>query len=494
MDPIQLLTDEPENPRRRKLAPPTDYSSRAVKIRLFSLVVGLMLLLVLMTEARKPERWAWMGFDEYGQLASAQSDEASAENSDDQERDFRERSTDPAGSQAGNLTDNSENPQQDGSGATGSREEVQKKQGLPLSLRFEQTFWQEVFAGLTTPEQKQLFSLLRSLKIGGAYSETERSEYLELLTSIDQAVNAGSLRALADAAKVDGEEAKIEATQAVVRITQEWGEKLLPYLRSSVTKDLDMLDIDPARIAMWESKFENAMLKIVQDRTEVLRVSDSPAWLVIWSWILEDSSRRHRPVTHYQLSSQPEIYRGEAVEVSGNLRLIEKVEMVKNVLGVKEYYILWIRGKEAGQTPLCVYALQLPPGAEEPTDRFTPVDWDIRVKGFFYKVRTYVNNKNEIAECPLILAGRPAVIARPIIAVSEDQLMSHSWIWWVIIGIMALSAAAAARIVYQSSKMKVYSPMRRGSASMGDELKNLESNSEILSTRDRIAELEKNDP
>ncbi|MEC9093368.1 MAG: hypothetical protein VX438_11715, partial [Planctomycetota bacterium] len=40
-----------------------DFSTRAVKIRLFGLVCGVMLVLVLMFEARKPQNWDWMGFE-----------------------------------------------------------------------------------------------------------------------------------------------------------------------------------------------------------------------------------------------------------------------------------------------------------------------------------------------------------------------------------------------------------------------------------------------
>ena len=43
----------------------TNFTTRAVKLRLFGLVCGVMLVLVLMFEAKKPENWAWMGFTEF---------------------------------------------------------------------------------------------------------------------------------------------------------------------------------------------------------------------------------------------------------------------------------------------------------------------------------------------------------------------------------------------------------------------------------------------
>ena len=41
---------------------PTGFSSRKVKLKLFGLVCGVMIVLVLMFEAKKPENWNWMGF------------------------------------------------------------------------------------------------------------------------------------------------------------------------------------------------------------------------------------------------------------------------------------------------------------------------------------------------------------------------------------------------------------------------------------------------
>ncbi len=49
---------------RRSVGPPRDFTSRAFRLRLMSLFAALVLVVVLMQEAGKPERWAWMGFDQ----------------------------------------------------------------------------------------------------------------------------------------------------------------------------------------------------------------------------------------------------------------------------------------------------------------------------------------------------------------------------------------------------------------------------------------------
>lgn len=61
---IQLQIDEDDEPlAQRPLGPPPNYQSRGFRLRLMTLFAALVLVLVLMKEAGKPERWAWMGFD-----------------------------------------------------------------------------------------------------------------------------------------------------------------------------------------------------------------------------------------------------------------------------------------------------------------------------------------------------------------------------------------------------------------------------------------------
>jgi len=74
---IQLHIDDEEPLKRRPLGPPPDYQSRGFRLRLMTLFAALLLVLILMKEAGKPERWAWMGFDRaVPQADSGQGDSA----------------------------------------------------------------------------------------------------------------------------------------------------------------------------------------------------------------------------------------------------------------------------------------------------------------------------------------------------------------------------------------------------------------------------------
>ena len=62
---IEIQTDESED-GPHKLAKPVEFNSKGQRTRLLVLVSSLMLVLIGMNEARKPENWAWMGFDRNG--------------------------------------------------------------------------------------------------------------------------------------------------------------------------------------------------------------------------------------------------------------------------------------------------------------------------------------------------------------------------------------------------------------------------------------------
>lgn len=72
---FQLKIDDDEPLQRRPLRPPPDFQSRGFRLRLLTLFAALVLVLILMQEAGKPERWEWMGFDRAApQVGSNQED------------------------------------------------------------------------------------------------------------------------------------------------------------------------------------------------------------------------------------------------------------------------------------------------------------------------------------------------------------------------------------------------------------------------------------
>lgn len=57
---VRFLRDTPRDATKNAIAPPKNYFSRRVQYQLLALVFTLMLVLVLMQEAAKPQTWAWL--------------------------------------------------------------------------------------------------------------------------------------------------------------------------------------------------------------------------------------------------------------------------------------------------------------------------------------------------------------------------------------------------------------------------------------------------
>ena len=77
---FQLKIDDDEPLQRRPLRPPPDFQSRGFRLRLMTLFAALVLVLILMQEAGKPERWEWMGFDRAAPQGDARQSDVVGEN------------------------------------------------------------------------------------------------------------------------------------------------------------------------------------------------------------------------------------------------------------------------------------------------------------------------------------------------------------------------------------------------------------------------------
>src|SRR4051812_25609756 len=49
-----------QNDKKKRLKPPPDYSSRRMQWRLLAAVATLMLIVILASEIRNPDRWKWL--------------------------------------------------------------------------------------------------------------------------------------------------------------------------------------------------------------------------------------------------------------------------------------------------------------------------------------------------------------------------------------------------------------------------------------------------
>ncbi len=450
-------------------------------MRLFALVGGLMIVVILMSEARKPERWHWLTlFGQNGNKQPLVAEPWTVQDSDGKNGSPAQQEPVTPEPVAGQDTSTEQDPTASGVQASPGR-----------SLRSEQDFWRDVFLELPREDQKAFFGLLRDQDSGAIYTPADKEKLLDLLDRVDQNVQSHLLQVIQTATQSNGTESGVPVTQPLLDITKPWTDKTLPYLRSTVRKDLEMLDFDRAQLALLRSYFENAMLSLIEDHGQLLSPIEGPGWLVVWDRVLKDKAGKYRTVTHFDLSSQPETYRGEPVEIDGMALLIERVTMAKNILGVEEYYVIWVRSDEIGKTPFCVYTLELPPGTESFAARRVSVKWKVKIDGYFFKIRTYVDQQSKVGECPMILAR--SCISLPVPVTASNDEFQWKVPWWFIAAMLSLLAALAigiAKAVYDSSKARRYKPSPEFEMQLKSGLKKLASDPDIQSDRERVANLE----
>ncbi|MBX3417467.1 MAG: hypothetical protein KF851_07700 [Pirellulaceae bacterium] len=528
MERIEIQSDEDSQNifDRRPIVQSADTSPKTAWRKLISLLISLVLVVVLMGEASKPENWLWMGFNRDGKLPAQKTDSASPmvpkksggtgseENSDSRTLSIRmtrdesgemepaaaadskpdRQPQDPsAARQETEGTKDSESPlpsestslvqPQDAEEAT-AEQRGEASSTPPGSLRAARQFWGTVFTALSNQDKRRLTSLIFDLKKGAHYDQKSAQSMLEMLDQLDAAAQSRSLTILQSLTGSDSQTADHTA-----EILREWNQELLPYLRGTITKDLSTMDVEQAELAVWESHIESAALSVVRDLSEVHRPEEGAAWIVNWMRLLKDPSLNFKSVTIADLNRQPEAFRGQPVTLTGTCVGIERLNLINPYLGTDTYYILWINPGDGDRNVFCTYTLKLPEGIDPPTETFAKANFDVRIKGVFHKNRSYTGSEGQIETCPLVLAEQATIIFRPVV---EDSLRMPAW-FLPLMGVILFTAALAALFsVYRSTQHKTYPPGRGYSRlRLGDDLDDLQNDPSIQTPQERLAEFEK---
>jgi hypothetical protein len=489
---IEIKEDNQPVIPRRKLNPPIDYSSRAVRRRLFMLVASFFLILFLMREVRKPERWQWMGFDKNGrQIVTATEANPSAPteapSTSTTEADFVETPgitirMNQESLESKNTPSIPSTPQ---AGELPQVAQTEQKQDRE-SLRGVRDFWKAVFLKLDNKQQQNLIALFYELVQGQSYDDATADKMRAMLDQLDSVAKAQSLSELEALQNTNS-----PLADQIVASTREWDQSFLPFLRGAIDKDMTTLELDKSAFGIWQSHIESAALTRIRDKSEVYRPDEGAAWLVNWTRVLKDSGGSYKPATSFDLSTQPEAYRGQAVEISGTVAGVERYLMVKNALGIDCYYILWIVERKPEFPMVCVYTLKLPEGIEPPKENYARADFDVKVKAHFHKLRNYVGSEEQIETCPMLFANQAQIVFRPVV---ESTWRIPFWFMPAIGVILLCSAVAALVSVYRASQHKVYPAVYSKSRLRLDEsLDELKNDPSIKTVKEQIAELEKED-
>lgn len=145
------------------------------------------------------------------------------------------------------------------------------------------------------------------------------------------------------------------------------------------------------------------LLAPVQDDKRLLS-SENPGFYALLA-LLRDTDPKELAkysrgvVPFIQLYQQPEVYRGEVVEVRGKVHRAIKTKPALNENGIKEHYQVWIEPDDR-HDPVAVYCVELPPNFPD-GDKLSE---RIELTGIFFKRWAYLWGNGELHSTPLMLA------------------------------------------------------------------------------------------
>ena len=190
-----------------------------------------------------------------------------------------------------------------------------------------------------------------------------------------------------------------------------------------------------------------------------------------------------------QLAGQPNSYRGQWIEVQGQIRGLEKIALAKDhILGIDAYYVYWVKPTDSNRTPYCVYSADLAADLEEPGNQFLNVNVDTRITGLFFKLRTYEATNNQVETCPLIVAD--SIVVKKNVAANADQptWSPPGWLIGLFFVGMPILAIAMAAGVYRSTQTNQRHKFHLAERE-DQNLNELASLSGIKSEREKLREL-----
>ncbi len=413
--------------------PPPDYLSRSVQRKLLLLGGLLFLVLLMMQEARKPERWHWLWALQEPTAAVPQ----------DELPDTRVREADRRGEgrfDQGPLV-HVQPEEADASPPSLPEAEQDVPPGQPqptAKQRAERDAWAQQWNSLSGDERDVLMRGLRQGRLGEPLPADDDDAWQELMTALDQ----GWQRYLETArAAISGEDtgltdAERQAWTGVIdELDAEWQHDVSPALTALNPAQPPSEEVQTV-LRELQTALDAMLLHTIADNT-VFRPSEKD----IWFRLLEDLAVRdpHElrddstgTVGFVQLYRQPDQYRGQLVTIKGTARLAHYRHAPENLYGIPGYYMVWIQ-PVAANSPIVVYCLELPPEfpdvrAMERQGQSPELDEDLEVTGYFFKRWAY-RAQDGTRLAPLLLAKSPTWTARPLPITDRGSL--PGWGYWI---------------------------------------------------------------
>jgi len=485
-------------------------ASRVAKMRLLSLFGLLLLVLVAMKEAGKPERWMWLGFDQPADPAFVSDDEISDGDIFLEAGTLADQSDTGAApanglgympdrfasrlNNADSRTADEESAKKFDTGATGNRD----PQKTPVAV----DFWRATYSKLTDSQQEAFYQLLRRIdtaRLEPPQSDLPLDATVKRLIQLQLNHQSTTLGELAVMPKGDQ---KNELTEDLFAFDQSWQKQALPALQASIVGD-DFSMTNQATIRSIRDTIDPIVIRAVEDMTGMGNSRDKLAWLAIWDFVQRDSetvnAKNESETRLLQLKGQPGAFRGEAITVSGTARTIRLKILKQTLLNLDQYYEVWMDPPgRVNDGLICVCVATLPESFDTVlppvTENFQDIKVPVTVAGRFFKIRSYQDASKSVSHCPVLIAETftadiEANFSKSDVAAAKWQpsaLLSFAFL--VLAGLVAIGIAYA---VFRSTKSGTERADKPVSKRVGRSLEALVDDETVMTDAQRVAELNK---
>lgn len=447
--------------------------TRALRRKLYFLFAMLVVVLILMKEAAKPERWEWMGFDRASEKTSGDAIEVG----------LSELNSPAANT---NETIAIENLDENGEAQSANIDFADTKQ-----IELAPAFWKEAWQELETSQKVDLLTLIQRIRDSEfelpkgktTLAETVirlQTEHTKFIVKQREQIEYSNLT----------DDVKSQQRKRVEAFESNWLNNLEPALAgSAIGKDCTISQ--QRKVLQIIPELDRLILSDLQDFSSPKRIDDLAAWHRFWDRVLQNElkSDETESVSAVQLRTQPGIWRGKPVRLKGQL-LGGKRTSVGDRSPLREqghYYEWWIASNRNGSEVLCVYTSDKPEGMEV-TNSFASFDTPVEVSGFFYKIRSYIDDLEKTNHCPLVIGNCLSPIGRQNLAATNQwQPTFGAFVPWLI-GIAVL-AFAIAMWINNADRKKIHSPGGEHLDSINAHLDSLSQNTDIKSISEQLEEL-----
>ncbi|MEE2643269.1 MAG: hypothetical protein VX768_21750 [Planctomycetota bacterium] len=378
----------------------THFSTRAVKLRIFALVCGVMIVLVLMFEAGKPDNWEWMGFPD----AEPAIDTRYLSNVYPVSRD--QQKSNPGGEEIFREPGGSDPEKSDPAKKEPAPEPVDGESKVspddpflqPGYVVAEKTFWDASYKKLNYRQRMLLLEGLYRARRGGELAEQKASEWLRISEEISNAndrYQGDIVQFMTTLGESDPERGQL--SQTLFQLQNRWTRFhriLLAIGNPESGEPIDATELDNLQQVVDRTAFgfveDNALQSFVNDQPAMFRLIER---VQVEKPGAVSSGGTAETVQFAQLYKETDRLRGEKVTFEGEIRAAYWFQPTPNFLGVDRLYAFWIQIVGA-QNPVAVYSLSVPGGFVanlDDHDQSNPVELreKVRITGLLFQKMVY---------------------------------------------------------------------------------------------------------